>query len=98
MTTQDADNDRGKNKSKSRQRPSWLSWLSSWIQRADQESYTCYVLFVLIFILDFSLLTMLFPISLAAYALATQRPSRLYWQVGYFQLRPPFCWSVSTNV
>ena len=51
------------------------------MQRADEESYMCYILFVLIFVLDFSLFTMLFPFSLAAYALATQKPSRRYWQV-----------------
>ena len=60
----------------------WLSWLLALVQRVDEESWTCYVLFVLIFVLDVSLLTMLFPISLAAYALLTQRPSALYWQVG----------------
>jgi len=76
------ENARGKGKTRGKQHPTWVTWLFSWVQRADQESYTCYVLFALIFILDFSLLTMLFPVSLAAYALATQRPSRLYWQVG----------------
>ena len=75
------DSSRAVSKGQTRKRPSWLPWLSSWVQRADQESHTCYVLFVFISILDFSLLTMLFPISLAAYALATQKPSRLYWQV-----------------
>ena len=59
----------------------WLSWLLALVRRVDEESWTCYVLFVLIFVLDVSLLTMLFPISLAAYALLTQRPSALYWQV-----------------
>ena len=78
------ENARGKGKIRGKQHPTRVSWLLSWVQRADQESYTCYVLFVLIFILDFSLLTMLFPVSLAAYALATQRPSRLYWQVSPF--------------
>lgn len=62
-------------------RPGWWAGLSAWVQHADEESYTCYVLFILIFVLDFSLLTMLFPVSLAAYALATQKPSRHYWQV-----------------
>ena len=82
---QEADeNARGKGKTRGKQHPTWFSWLLSWVERADQESYTCYVLFVLIFILDFSLLTMLFPVSLAAYALATQRPSRLFWQVCLF--------------
>ena len=95
---QEADeNARGKGKTIGKQHPTWFSWLLSWVQRADQESYTCYVLFVLIFILDFSLLTMLFPVSLAAYVLATQRPSRLYWQVSLFAalrcaaLRSQFC-------
>lgn len=59
----------------------WLSWLLSLTQRVDEESWTCYVLFVLVFVLDVSLLTMLFPVSLAGYALLTQRPSALYWQV-----------------
>ena len=76
-----SENARGKGKPRGKQHPTWVTWLFNWVQRVDQESYTCYVLFVLIFILDFSLLTMLFPVSLAAYALATQRPSRLYWQV-----------------
>ncbi len=85
---------RGKGKTRGKQHPTWFSWLLSWVQRADQESYTCYVLFVLIFILDFSLLTMLFPVSLAAYALATQRPSRLYWQVSLFVCCAVLCCAV----
>lgn len=59
----------------------WLSWLLGLTQRVDEESWTCYVLFVLVFVLDVSLLTMLFPVSLAGYALLTQRPSARYWQV-----------------
>lgn len=51
------------------------------MQCIDEESWTCYVLFVLIFVLDVSLLSMVFPVSLAAYALLTQRPRALYWQV-----------------
>lgn len=62
-------------------RPRLVWRLLALIQRIDEESWTCYVFFVLIFVLDMSLLTMLFPVSLAAYALATQRPSAFYWQV-----------------
>ena len=62
----------------------WWTRLPGWAQHADEESYTCYVLFVLIFVLDFSLLTMLFPVTLAAYALATQKPRQRYWQVALF--------------
>ena len=76
-TSPDARQGRGQ----ARNRPNWWVWAAGWIQRADEESWLCYVLFVLLFILDFSLLTMLFPVSLAAYALATQKPSQRYWQV-----------------
>ena len=67
-------------------RQHWWTRLPGWGQHVDEESYTCYVLFILIFVLDFSLLTMLFPVTLAAYALATQKPSQRYWQVGLLRL------------
>ena len=74
-----ASSDQGKGK----RRQSCWSRVAGWVQHVDEESYTCYVLFVLIFVLDFSLLTMLFPVTLAAYALATQKPSQRYWQVTF---------------
>lgn len=58
-----------------------FAWALKLMQRIDEESWTCYVLFVLIFVLDVSLLTMVFPVSLALYALLTQRPRAVYWQV-----------------
>ena len=74
-------NEASSEEGKGKRRPSWWTRVAGWGQHEDEESYTCYVLFVLIFVLDFSLLTMLFPVTVAAYALATQKPSQHYWQV-----------------
>lgn len=71
---------------KGNRRQGWWGGVAGWAQHADEESYTCYILFVLIFVVDFSLLTMLFPVSIAAYALATQKPSQRYWQVAFLPL------------
>lgn len=47
----------------------------------DRESYLCYLLYLLAFAADFSLLLSLFPLSMLLYSLVSIKPSRAYWQV-----------------
>ena len=67
-------------------RPAWkgLSWRSllslKWRQD-DNESIFCYVLFMALFVADFSFLAMVFPIVLYVYALLAQAPATRFWQV-----------------
>lgn len=51
------------------------------MQRHDDESYLCYAAYVLVAVCDFSLLAMLFPVSMVAYALLAQNKARVYWRV-----------------
>ena len=53
----------------------------------DRESYACYVLFVVAFVSDCSLLNLALPLSAFAYALVSVKPSRMYWQVGGLRCR-----------
>ena len=68
-------------------RPSWkgLKWRSllslKWRQD-DNESVFCCVLFMALFVADFSFLAMVFPIVLYLYALLAQAPATRFWQVG----------------
>ena len=50
-------------------------------QHGDKESFICYVLYILLFVIDYSLLALVLPLSLFCYAQLAQHPSRLYWQV-----------------
>lgn len=72
------------------QRPGAAAWkccvraftaLHERTQRHDDESYLCYAAYVLVAICDFSLLAMVFPVSMVAYALLAQHKARNYWQV-----------------
>jgi hypothetical protein len=53
----------------------------------DRESYACYVLFVVAFISDCSLVNLALPLGAFAYALVSVKPSRMYWQVGVVSCR-----------
>lgn len=46
----------------------------------DRESALCYVLMVLAFVADASLLMLALPLSAFLYALVSVKPSKLYWQ------------------
>ena len=59
----------------------WLKKLSHKLRRPDEESYVCYILFVLLFIADFSILALVLQVALFCYALLAQFPSRIFWQV-----------------
>ena len=65
----------------------WRGWLGSlnW-RRDDHESVVCYALFFAVFVADFSLLSLAFPLSLLCYALLAQPPSRRFWQVPLMRL------------
>lgn len=72
------------------QRPGAAAWrrcmraltaLQQLMQRHDDESYLCYAAYVLVAVCDFSLLAMLFPVSMVAYALLAQNKARVYWRV-----------------
>lgn len=58
----------------------WLRWLSLKLQRPDKESYICYVLFVALFLTDFSLLALVLQVLLFCYALLAQPAARRFWQ------------------
>ena len=59
----------------------WRAWLRvpCW-RRDDSESVVCYALFAALFVADFSLLSLAFPVALFCYALLAQPPSRRFWQ------------------
>ena len=59
----------------------WLKKLSRKLRRPDEESYICYILFVLLFITDFSILAVTLQVALFCYALLAQFPARMFWQV-----------------
>lgn len=61
------------------QRKFW-AWLQRRWQHGDKESFICYVLYILLFVIDYSLLALVLPLSLFCYAQLAQHPSRLYWQ------------------
>ena len=70
-------------------RPAWkgLNWrglLSLKWRQDDNESVFCYVLFMALFVADFSFLAMVFPIVLYVYALLAQAPATRFWQVSAF--------------
>ena len=59
----------------------WRSLLSLKWRQDDNESVFCYVLFMALFVADFSFLAMVFPIVLYVYALLAQAPATRFWQV-----------------
>ena len=61
--------------------PNWRSLLSLKWRQDDNESIVCYVLFMALFVADFSFLAMVFPIVLYVYALLAQAPATRFWQV-----------------
>ncbi len=60
---------------------SWLGRLAAAVRGEDREAYLVYVLFIAVFVADFSLLTLVYPASLLGYALLSQAPRRQYWEV-----------------
>ncbi|KAK9824077.1 hypothetical protein WJX72_007565 [[Myrmecia] bisecta] len=65
----------------SRKKLSWWQKLRRRLGRTDRESYICYALYILVFVVDFGVLTLVFQVSVMLYALITQSPSRVYWQL-----------------
>lgn len=53
-------------------------------RRDDKESIVCYVLFMALFVADFSALALVFPVVLYCYALLAQPPARPFWQARRF--------------
>ena len=69
----------------------WRSLLSLRWRQDNQESVVCYVLFMALFVADFSFLAMVFPIVLYVYALLAQTPATCFWQVTIFTLSSCRC-------
>ena len=61
----------------------WRGLLSLKWRKGNRESVLCYVLFMALFVADFSFLAMVFPIVLYAYALLAQTPATRFWQASY---------------
>ena len=74
----------------------WRSCLGSlnW-RRDDHESVVCYALYFAVFVADFSLLSLAFPLSLLCYALLAQPPSRRFWQAWFPHPSVPCCYVMS---
>ena len=66
----------------------WRGLLSLKWRKDDKESVLCYVLFMALFVADFSFLAMVFPIVLYAYALLAQTPATRFWQASPTQFTP----------
>ena len=69
----------------------WRGLLSLKWRKDDKESVLCYVLFMALFVADFSFLAMVFPIVLYAYALLAQTPATRFWQASPPQPSPQSC-------
>ena len=65
----------------------WRELLRPMWRQDDKESIFCYVLFMAVFVADYSVLAMVFPAVLYIYALLAQTPATRFWQaslpVGY---------------
>lgn len=66
----------------------WRGLLSLKWRKDDKESVLCYMLFMALFVADFSFLAMVFPIVLYAYALLAQTPATRFWQASPPQFTP----------
>ena len=66
--------------------PWWWSWTARTWRRSDTDSYLCYILFVVVFFTDYSLIAVVYHASLFVYAILAQQPSALYWQVCFVYL------------
>jgi hypothetical protein len=51
-------------------------------RRLDDDSYTCYASYLLLFLSDMSLLAAVMPMTMLLYSLLLTRKPRQYWQVG----------------
>ncbi|GLI70150.1 hypothetical protein VaNZ11_014962, partial [Volvox africanus] len=70
--------------------PPFLVWLYGKIvaplaaatqrRRLDDDSFTCYVSYMLLFLADMSLLAAVMPLSMLLYSLLLERKPRQYWQ------------------
>ena len=81
-------------------RPAWkgLNWrklLSPTWRQDDKESIFCYALCVAVFVADYSVLALAFPVALYVYALLAQTPATRFWQAslfaGYRSAGPQIC-------
>ena len=66
----------------------WRGLLSLKWRKDDKESVLCYMLFMALFVADFSFLAMVFPIVLYTYALLAQTPATRFWQASPPQSTP----------
>lgn len=64
---------------------SWLSQLGSVVRGGERQAYVVYTVFFAVFVADFSMLTLAYPLSLLGYALLSPKPRRQYWQVSWAQ-------------
>lgn len=71
---------------------SWRALLRLKWRHDDKESALCYVLFMALFVADFSVLAMAFPVVLYIYALLAQTPATRFWQARTLS-RPSCCQS-----
>lgn len=74
---------------------SWLSQLGAALRGDDRQAFVVYLLFFAVFVADFSLLTLAYPLSLLGYALLSQKPKRHYWLVSFRALKVEIKWFVS---
>ena len=62
----------------------WRELLRPMWRQDDRESIFCYVLFMAVFVADYSVLAMVFPVVLYIYALLAQTPATRFWQASLF--------------
>lgn len=63
-----------------------LQHLRHRLRRLDRESVVAYLAYVAVFVADYSLLALFFPLSMFVYALCSVKPTPRYWRVSL----PPF--------
>jgi hypothetical protein len=77
-------NDQQQQRQQPKRRPrTWLSQLASALRGSGRQANVVYALFFAVFVADYSLLALAYPVSLLGYALLSQKPRRQYWQVSY---------------
>lgn len=70
-----------------RPRPrTWLSQLAAALRGSERQANVVYALFFTVFVADYSLLALAYPLSLLGYALLSQKPRRQYWQASLLLL------------
>lgn len=58
----------------------WWLRLRSWANFGNRLAYVCCAFFIAAFVLDMSLITLVYPLSLFCYALLVQHQPRAFWQ------------------